>query len=112
MKKNISLFIIGLSFSIPSLAGYNTGKISGFIPYQNGTKSVLIFNLENNVSGGCNMTGRFVLDGDDPKFKGSQATVIAAYFNATPVTVLYRDTCLTWGNSADVEAICVGVTPC
>jgi hypothetical protein len=83
-----------------------------YIPYDDGSKQVFIFNFEGNVSGGCNSTARFAIDSTSLKFKGTTAALMVAYQSQTDVTVLYSQTCGAWGNAWDVRAVCVGKIPC
>lgn len=88
------------------------GKISGYLPYENGTKAILLMQLQGNVAGGCNTTGRFAIDVDAPRFKGTQAAVMAAFHTQADVKVIYSQTCNAFGNAWDIVAVCVGNLPC
>ncbi len=103
------LFLAALS----ALAGTQSGKITGYVPYSNGQKEVLLVKLENidEVERGCNTTARFAMDSDSPKFKATQAAVIAAFHSQTEVKVKYSETC-TYAASWDISFICVGNINC
>ncbi len=90
----------------------HTAKISGYIPYEMNGKEVLIFKLENNPSGGCNGTARFAIDSSSLKYKGGVAAIMAAFHAQSQVTVLYTQSCSSFSNAWDVQAICVGNIPC
>jgi hypothetical protein len=86
--------------------------ISGFIPYSSGDKRILIFKLDGNVTGGCNTTGRFAIDDTSPRYEATLSAVLASYHAQTKVRVNYFPTCNAWGNSADINFICVGDINC
>ncbi len=108
--KYILLGMALLSFSVS--AAYQSGNISGYIPYSNGHKEIIIFKLNNNVAEGCNTTGRFAMDSNSPRYKATLSAIIAAFHSQTKVRVKYTPTCDSWGNSADAELICVGNIDC
>lgn len=87
-------------------------KIKGYIPYEAGGKELLILQLEGNVTGGCNTTGRFAIDSAQLKFKATRAAIMAAFHSQTPITVFYYQTCNSYGNSWDIAWVCVGNLPC
>jgi hypothetical protein len=109
--KFVVILVLMLHTAIAT-AQSQSGKITGYIPYENGQNQVLIFQIQGNVSGGCNTTARFSIDSTSPKFKGTQAAVIAAYHSQADVQVLYAQTCNSWINSWDVRAVCIGSVPC
>jgi hypothetical protein len=70
-----------------------TAKVARYIPFDAGGKQVFILQLQGNVSGGCNTTGRFAIDSSLRRFKSAQAAVMAAFHTQTQVTVSYAQTC-------------------
>ncbi|GAB6262567.1 hypothetical protein [Photobacterium sp. 53610] len=110
MKKRIATLIALTSFSVN--ASVQSGVISGYIPYSHEQKEIIIFQLNNNVAQGCNTTGRFAMDSTSPRYPATLSAVLAAYHSKSPIRVNYLDTCNAWGNSADVDYICVGDVAC
>ncbi|AZN35139.1 hypothetical protein [Iodobacter ciconiae] len=110
--KIILLFFVFISSSL-SIAEIQTGKITGYIPYEAPGKQVLIFKIQGSAPSGCNTTGRLAIDSTSLKFKATQAAVMSAFHSQSDVTVLIPQlTCNAWSNSWDVEAVCVGLIPC
>jgi hypothetical protein len=95
-----------------ALAQSQTAKVTGYIPYDNGGRQIFLFQLQGNVSGGCNTSSRFAIDSSALRFKSTQAAVMAAFHTQTDVTVSYSQTCSAWGNSWDIAHVCVGSLPC
>jgi hypothetical protein len=113
MKKIfLAMFLMLSSFSYGQEQLLQTGKITGYIPYEFEGKEVFVLQLEGNVSGGCNTTGRFAIDSSQLKFKATRAAVMAAFHSQTPVTVFYNQTCNSFVNTWDVRWVCVGNLPC
>ncbi|KDM93464.1 hypothetical protein [Photobacterium galatheae] len=110
MKKVILALLALTSFSVN--AASQSGVITGYIPYSNANKEIIIFQLENNVAQGCNVTGRFAMDNTSPRYQATLSAVLAAYHAKSRIRVNYLDTCNAWGNSADVSFICVGDVGC
>jgi hypothetical protein len=110
MKK--ILLALLLSLSATAFAETQTGKITGYIPYDAGGKQLFFVALEGNVTGGCNSTGRFAFNSDQLRFKGTQAALMAAFHNQTEVTVTYAPTCNTYANVWDLVYVCVGKIAC
>ncbi|MEJ7804943.1 MAG: hypothetical protein WKG03_03355 [Telluria sp.] len=110
MKKIFACFL--LLFSAMACAGTQTAKVVGYIPYDSGGKQFFFLSLQNNVSGGCNTTGRFVIDSNQLKFKGVQAAVMAAFHSGTEINVQYNETCNTYVGSWDLAYVCVGNIAC
>ena len=105
------MFVLLLLVNI-SFAATQSGKVSGFLPYSSGDKKIIIFKLVNNVSEGCNVTGRFAMDDSSPRYQATLSSVIAAFHAQSTVNVNYLNTCNAWSNSADVNYICVGNINC
>lgn len=108
--KPFLLLILCIVTSVAA-AQSQSGKITGYIPYDAGGRQILVFQVEGNVSGGCNTTSRFAVDSNAPKFKGTQTAVMAAFHTQTDVKVLYSQTCTAHTNTWDVVAVCVGPLP-
>ncbi len=101
-----------LIFPTITLAGSQTGKVTGYVPYHNGTLKSFGFKLENNIIEGCNTTGRFHFDSEMVEFNQMVSSIIAAYHSNTEVKVNYSTTCNTLGNSFDTNYVCVGNINC
>ena len=111
--KKYSVFLVLLGIIGASFAnGRHTSTITGYIPYLNSGKAIFIFQLKDNPVGSCNTTARFSIDQSSPHFKATQAAVMQAFHSNTTVTVLFNQTCSSWGNSWDAYAVCVGNLPC
>jgi hypothetical protein len=95
-----------------AVAQSQTAKVSGYVPYDSGGRQILIFQLQGNVSGGCNTTARFAIDSTSLRFKSTQAALMAAFHTQSNVTVAYSQTCSAWSNSWDIAHLCVGIVPC
>ena len=106
------LTLTSVFFSIPSFALSQTGKVTGYIPYEAAGKEVLIVQMQGNAAGGCNSTGRFAIDSSTMKFKGTSAAAIAAFHAQSDVTIIYTQTCNAWGNAWDIQSFCVGAISC
>lgn len=106
------IFVVLCLYAALSGAEQQAGKITGYIPYESGGKAILIMQIQGNVSGGCNTTSRFAVDDSAPKFKGTQAAVIAAFHSQADVKVIYSQTCNAYGNAWDIVGVCVGNLPC
>lgn len=108
----IIFLITVILYSNISLAITQSGKITGYVPYSSGGKEIIIFKLENNVSSACNSTARFAMDNTLPRYKATLSAVIAAFHSQSTIKVNYLSSCNAWGNSADVNYICVGNINC
>lgn len=107
------LIVIFMVFCVEVSAATQAGKIVGYVPYDANGKEMIFFQLQGNVSGGCNTTARFVIDSSSLKFRGTVAAIIAAYHAQADVTVIHQQSCSSWSNSWDAQAICVGnINPC
>ncbi|MEZ8142133.1 hypothetical protein A1OO_19385 [Enterovibrio norvegicus FF-33] len=111
MNKKVSFFLL-LLFSSTAIAERQSGQITGYIPYTNDGKKIIIFQITSNVSGGCNTTGRFAVDSLSPIYEGTISAVIAAHHAQSPVTIIYTQSCKAWDNSWDAQGVCVGNIPC
>jgi hypothetical protein len=113
MKKTLTMAM--LAVCVAGASGQTlsqTGKITGYIPYESGGKQIFLFQVQGVAAAGCNSTGRFALDSNALKFKATQAAVMAAFHSQSDVTVLYTQTCAAWSNSYDMSAVCVGTLAC
>jgi hypothetical protein len=98
--------------STGAIAQSTTGKVTGYIPYANGNTQIFLFSVDSNLSGGCNTTARYTITSASAQFKSVQAAVMAAFHSQTPVMVYYSSTCNGWGNSWDLNSVCIGTIPC
>jgi hypothetical protein len=110
MKK--ILFSILCLCATQASAQSQTSSITGYLPYQANGKQIFLFQLQGNVAGACNTTGRFAIDSSSLHFKSVQAAIMAAFHSQSTVTVAYAQTCNTWGNAWDISYVCVGNLPC
>ncbi|MGF1708952.1 hypothetical protein [Enterovibrio baiacu] len=111
----MKFLILPLTLAVMSFqasAAWKTGEITGYIPYSEGLKEIIIFKLNENPIGGCNTTGRFAMDSNSPRYKASVTAIISAFHSKTPVRVNYLSTCNSWVNSADASFICIGSINC
>lgn len=111
MLKKIILSAL-LTYSTLASAQFQSGKISGYIPSDINGKELLLVQINDNISGGCNITGRFAIDSSQLRFKAIRAAVMAAFHNQTPITVAYKQTCNSFGNAWDLDYICISNIPC
>lgn len=112
MKKLLAITTVLFATTASAQTFTQSGKVTGYIPFEGGANQVLLFNIESNPTGGCNTASRFAIDSTATKFKGSQAALMSAYHSDSTVTILYTKTCNTLWNSWDVTAICVGTITC
>ncbi|WP_020413340.1 hypothetical protein [Microbulbifer variabilis] len=105
-------FILGLLITQAVTAEFHTGEITGLIPYQNGTKEVLIIQMEGNPSGGCNTTARFAMDSDKVWFKTAQSVLLAALHAQSQIKVNYTASCNSQSNAWDIQYLCAGKISC
>ncbi|MCL6270741.1 hypothetical protein M3P05_12485 [Sansalvadorimonas sp. 2012CJ34-2] len=114
--KNICLckiyLVLLVIFSPSVFAGWQSGKITGYIPYSVDNKEVLIFRIVNNVGGGCNNTTRFAISDDNIRYQSTFAAILTAFSSNKMIRVNYTESCNAWGNSWDANFICVGDIPC
>ncbi|NOI94298.1 hypothetical protein F0232_04810 [Vibrio sp. T3Y01] len=110
MKSFIALTLVIAAFSTSAASQH--GKVIGYIPYSVGDKEVIIFKIENNVSKGCNVTGRFAMDSSSLRYKATLSSIMSAYHSKTPIRVNYLETCNSWGNTADANFVCIGDINC
>lgn len=110
--KFIGALVLSL-FSIASFGGTATGKVVGFIPYSSGSEEMFFIKVENiSAPVSCNTTSRFTMKSSNPRFKSTQATVLAALMAGTQVTANGLGSCNSWSNSEDLDYICLGAIPC
>jgi len=100
------------SLPLAAVAGFQTGRITGYIPYSDGDRQVFIISLDTGQVDGCNVTARYAIDSGSPRFKNTMAAAMMAFHSQTPVTVSYNTTCAAWSNSHDLSYVCVGALPC
>ena len=110
-KRTICMTVVAAALlpSLPAWADTFTGRITG---YTSATTPMLFVRLENGPLGGCNTTGRFVMDGNTPKYKATLAAVMAAFHTQTPIKVHYTTTCNTWRYDWDLQFARVGDIQC
>lgn len=90
-----------------------TGKIIGYIPYTLGSEEMFFIKLDKNDNAEqCNTYGRFTMTSSNPRFKSTQAAVLAAFMAKTEVTVRGLGSCNNSQGSEDMNYICLGVIPC
>lgn len=110
---NIKMLILFFSLiSTSAFANFHSGEISGYIPYSQDSRKILIFKVTGMKGQGCNTTSRFAIDSNSLKYDATVSAIMAAFHSKTPVRVRYYDTCKAWGNSADVSHLCVGDISC
>jgi hypothetical protein len=110
--KRILLSLFFLLCTSANAAVFQTGKIVGYIPSDISGKEVFLLQIEGNVTGGCNVTGRFAIDSTQLKFKATRAAIIVAFHTQTALTVAYEQTCNSYPNAWDISWVCVGPLPC
>lgn len=109
----VFVFHFVISMSAVTNAGTGTGKITGYIPYNSGELELLFFRVESHVgSPDCNTTKRFTMRSDSPRFKNTQAVVLAAMLSGTQVTARGLNKCDNISNSEDLNYLCLGSIPC
>jgi len=113
MKKFVALIIFAFCL-VANAENYQSqsAKITGFVPYDFQGKELFFVQIEGNVAGGCNTTGRFVIDSSQPRFKSVRAAIMASFYAQLPIVVAYANTCNTYPNSWDLSYVCVGSIPC
>jgi len=105
--------ILLISFAAFSDPGVGTGKVTGIIPYKNGSDEMFFIKTENiSNSPSCNVTSRFTMTSADPAFKGTYSAVLAALMSGMEVKATGHGTCNNYSNSEDLWYICLGDTPC
>lgn len=112
MMKTMVMLALAALLSSQAFAARQAGEIQGFIPFNHDGREIFIFSVQNNVSGGCNTTARFAIDETSPSFRTTVSSLLAAFHGQTEIQVDYKDTCTAWGNSADINFICVGGINC
>ena len=110
--KNLMCVLLFLLVTTTSFAARQTGVVQGYVPYSDGDREILIFKITNNVSEGCNATGRFAIDNTSLRYKSTLSAIIAAFHSKEEISVEYLSSCNAWVNSADVNFICVGDINC
>ena len=112
MKKLLCISLGLLSTNLYAGTAVNA-TVTGFTPYSTGTAQIILFKT-NSLSGtpACNTTQRFAMNSTNPRFTNTVSAIMAAYAAGKPVQVKGLNTCAVWGNSEDVEHICVGDIPC
>ena len=98
--------------AITANADMQIAKVVGFVPSSYAGKEILVFKLENNSTGGCNTTGRYVIDSSSLHFKATQASIVAAFHAQADVTVSYTQTCNLFPGVWDVSYVCTGAINC
>ena len=94
-------------------AGAGTGKVLGYIPYSTGGQELFFIKMEQQLDiPACNTSQRLTMPASDPRFKSTQAAVLAALMAGTPVVAKGKGTCNNFGNSEDLDYVCLGNTPC
>lgn len=111
MKKIVTLIIFAFCL-VAKAESYQSAKVIGFIPYDFQGRELFFVQIEGNVSGGCNTTGRFVIDSSQPRFKSVRAAIMASFYAQLPIVAAYTQTCNTYPNSWDLAYVCVGPIPC
>ncbi|RZQ52627.1 hypothetical protein C1E23_13280 [Pseudoalteromonas phenolica] len=109
--KYLSMFLL-LIFSFKTFAERQTGIITGLVPFESNGKKIIVFKLEDNVSGECNTTARFAFDDSKINYDLMASTLLSAYHSKTRVQVEFNRTCHAWGNSFDSRYICIGDINC
>lgn len=111
MKRIVVAFLLSIPFF--SFAGTGTGKVIGYIPFSSGSEEVFFIKVENlSNSPDCNNSSRFTMKSSDPKFKATQAAVLAALMSGMEVRATGLGTCNHFSNSEDLQYICLGNIPC
>lgn len=108
------LLIFGIClFSSIVSAGNATSKITAYIPYSSGNEEMFFIYMSNFTDKvTCNTTSRFTMKSSNPKFKATQAAVLAAYFAKTDVHAKGLGTCSNFSNSEDLNYLCLGISNC
>lgn len=88
------------------------GRVEGYIPYSTGSTEVFFVSVSNAPAVGCNVTARFTIMSNNPKYKTTVAGLIAAYHAKTPVLIYAQDTCSNFSNAADISHVCFGNIAC
>lgn len=111
MKKIIALLLATASSF--TFAGAGTGKILGYLPFSAGSTEIFFVNSENNLNQiSCNTTNRYAMSASDPKYKSTQAALMAAFMAGSQVVVKGKGSCNVWANAEDIDYICLGTIPC
>jgi hypothetical protein len=108
MKIASGILALCCFLSAPAFASEIIGRVVGIMPLSSGTNELVIFRIENATASGCNTTARYAMSSANPKYKGTFATLLAAYHAGTQVRVWGAGTCATYGDSEDVSFICDG----
>jgi hypothetical protein len=97
------ILMISIVISATAFAGEGNGKITGFIPYANGNKEIILIKVEQHTSSpSCNSTLRFSMREDNLKYQGTKAAALAAFMAGTPVKILGENNCRAWGNAESI----------
>lgn len=101
-------------WAMPAAAGVFVGKITGYIPYSTGGTAVLFVAGDGVYTGApaCNSTDRFTILASNPRYEATLAAVLAAQASGAQVKIYGLGTCANWGNSEDIDHICVGTIAC
>jgi len=111
MKLVIGTIILIISGQ--AIAGTAKGKVTGYIPYSTGSQEIIFVQVQNHLdSPDCNVTTRFTMTSNNPKFKSTNSALLAAYISGTQITAKGLGTCNNFGNSEDLKYICMGDIPC
>lgn len=108
----IAVLAASMMISHAAIADVVTGRIAGYIPYANGATQLLFVRIEGAPTGGCNTTGRLVIDSNNAHFNATQAAVLAAFHGQAPVTAHYVTTCTKWPYDWDMQFMCIGTVNC
>lgn len=113
MHKFIIIILLLFSASAFAQSGLATGKVIGYIPYSQGVEEMFFINIENlSNTPSCNTTLRLTMKSNNPRYKATQAAVLAALMSGMKVKAKGNGTCNNIGNSEDLRLICLGDTPC
>lgn len=114
MKMRLAWMLLGCVFSAFASAGGAEGRVTGLMPYSTSTGVELFFFKVENTSGlpSCNTTHRFSIAGTNPRYKGTFATILAAYHSGLPVKVYGSGTCNNWVDTEDLWFVCFGDAEC
>lgn len=114
MKIKFACALLGCLMSASVLAGGAEGRVIGLMPYStNDGRELFFFKVETVTSLlGCNTTRRFSIPSDNPRYKGTFATILAAYHSGMSVKVYGSGTCNNWVDTEDLWFVCFGDAEC
>lgn len=108
MKIISGILAVCCLLSAPAFGSEAMGRVVGIMPFSSGDAEILIFRIENATASGCNTTARYTITSDNKRYKGTFATILAAYHAGTSVRVWGAGTCNNYGDSEDVAFVCDG----